>query len=66
MFKQWKESYCNENDIGLKFKPSTHRMNKALTEYALKNGYTHNKDSRDRTQIGEPRGHSFLPIEAPF
>lgn len=62
----WKDLYCKENDVVDKYKPTAHKLNKAMKEWAEYNGYTHNKEARDRTQPGEPRGHSFLTTEAPF
>ncbi|MES2428293.1 MAG: bifunctional DNA primase/polymerase [Bacteroidota bacterium] len=64
--RSWKDLYCKENDVIDKYKPTSHKLNKAMAEWALNNGFSHNKDARDRTQPGEPRGHSFQPIEAPF
>lgn len=64
--RTWKDLYCKENDVIDKYKPTSHKLNKAMTEWALNNGFSHNKDARDRTQPGEPRGHSFQPIDPPF
>ena len=64
--RAWKDLYCKENDVIDKYRPTSNKMNKAMDEWALNNGYTHDKEARGRSLPGEPRGHSFLSIEAPF